>query len=98
MPSAEKPSCLSGVAQGSVETVLFVVGEQMGYDNLSHASRMNKAVVVFLKDERFVNKLLKSSLVINNELLLVSPLAVPSVRTTVSTPEASASGHCTRRG
>ena len=31
-----------------VEEVLLAVGDQVGHDKLSHASRMNKVVVVFL--------------------------------------------------
>lgn len=38
----------------TLEEVLLAVGEQVEHDNLSFASPMNKAVVVFLKDK--VNK------------------------------------------
>lgn len=34
-----------------MEEVLLFVGEQVGHKNLSFASRMNKAVVVFLKEK-----------------------------------------------
>ncbi len=36
----------------TVESVLLAVGEQIGCENISSASRMNKAVVVFLKEEQ----------------------------------------------
>lgn len=34
-----------------VEEVLLAAGEQVGHENILFASRMNKAVVVFLNDE-----------------------------------------------
>lgn len=41
-----------------VEAVLLAAGECAGHVNLSYASRMNKGVVVFLKEERFVAELI----------------------------------------
>lgn len=41
-------------ADSNVEDVLVAVGEQIGYKNIISASRMNKAVVVFLKEESVV--------------------------------------------
>lgn len=43
----------------TVEEVLLAAGEQVGHDNVSFASRMNKAVVVFLKDEPHVYQLIE---------------------------------------
>lgn len=43
-------------ANTSIEDVLFAVGAKVGHDNISSASRMNKAVVVFLKNENQVKK------------------------------------------
>ena len=68
----------------SVEEVLLAVGEQVGHDQLSYASRMNKAVVVFLKGEPQVNQLIESGVVIRDLFVQVSPLSVPSTRITVS--------------
>lgn len=62
-----------------VEAVLLAAGECAGHVNLSYASRMNKGVVVFLKEERFVAELIASGVYVQ-----VSPLAVPSTRVTVS--------------
>lgn len=67
-----------------VEAVLLAAGECAGHVNLSYASRMNKGVVVFLKEERFVAELIASSVSLNGVYLQVSPLAVPSTRVTVS--------------
>lgn len=78
MASAEMPSLpiQHGVrvmldSAVSVETILLSVGKQVSYDNVAYASRMNKAVVVFLNNKRFVNRLTESGLVINDEFLLV---------------------------
>ena len=67
-----------------VEEVLLAVGDQVGHANLSHASRMNKGVVVFVKEERLVADLLASGVTLNGLYLQVSPLAVPFTRVTVS--------------
>jgi len=92
MASSETPppSIRQGVrivppdASVTVEEVLLAVGEQVGYGKLSHASRMNKAVVVFLKDESTVHQLIESGVIVRDSLVQVSPLAVPSTRITVS--------------
>ncbi|KAG7478767.1 Transposon TX1 putative 82 kDa ORF 1 [Solea senegalensis] len=68
----------------TVEQVLLAVGDEVGHGNISYASRMNKAVVVFLKQESDVVKLVESGLVLSEEYIQVSPLAVPSTRITVS--------------
>ena len=64
----------------TMEQVLLEVGEQVGHVNISYASRMNKAVVVFLKDQRFVTQLIESGLELNDEFLTVSgvPPFVPN--------------------
>ncbi|XP_068578407.1 uncharacterized protein [Cebidichthys violaceus] len=67
-----------------VEAVLLAVGDRVGHVNLSYASRMNRGVVVFLKEERFVADLISSGVTLNGVYLQVSPLAVPSTRVTVS--------------
>lgn len=68
----------------AVEEVLLAAGEQVGHENISYASRMNKAVVVFLKEERFVSQLIGTGIFLNDIFVHVSPLAVPSTRITVS--------------
>ncbi len=42
---------------------------------------MNKAVVVFLKEERHVHQLIESGVFIRDMFVQVSPLSVPSVYT-----------------
>ena len=92
-PSGETPSVPSirhGVrivpleANVSVEEVLLCVGEEIGHDSLLFASRMNKAVVVFMKEERHVNTMIERGVVIRDSFTTVSPLAVPSIRITIS--------------
>ncbi|KAJ4918881.1 hypothetical protein JOQ06_024574 [Pogonophryne albipinna] len=56
MASCEMPSLRHGVRvipqeNSTVESVLLAVGEQVGHGNISYASRMNKAVVVFVKKQ-----------------------------------------------
>ena len=64
--------------------MLLAVVEVIGHDQLIYASRMNKAVVVFVKEERCVHMLVESGVTIEKMFVQVSPLAVPSTRTTVS--------------
>ncbi|KAK3539320.1 hypothetical protein QTP70_000234 [Hemibagrus guttatus] len=40
----------------TVEEVLLEIGKEMGYDSISSASRMNKVVVVFVKEESHRNR------------------------------------------
>lgn len=89
MASCEMPSLRHGVRvipqeNSTVESVLLAVGEQVGHGNISYASRMNKAVVVFVKKQELVSQLIESGLNINEEFIQVSPLAVPSTRITIS--------------
>lgn len=86
---AQPPSLKHGVRvvadpKFTVEQVLLGVGEQVGHANITYGSRMNKAVVAFLREERLVHDLVESGLVLDNEFVAVSPLFVPSVRVTVS--------------
>ena len=88
MASAETPppSIRQGVrivppdSSVSVEEVLLAVGEQVGHDNLSFASRMNKAVVVFVNEEPLVHQRVQSGVFIRDLFVQVSPLSVPSTR------------------
>ncbi|KAK3506589.1 hypothetical protein QTP70_010222 [Hemibagrus guttatus] len=68
----------------TVEEVLLGIGKEIGYDSISSASRMNKAVVVFVKEESHVRHLTNVGIVVSGEFVLVSPLIAPTVRVTVS--------------
>ena len=91
MASAETPP--PSIRQGvrivlldsvSVEEVLLAVCQQVGHDNLCFASRMNKAVVVFVKDEPLVHLLVQSGVFVRDLFVQVSPLSAPSSRIIVS--------------
>lgn len=62
----------------SVEDVLVAVSEQVGGINIKSASRMNKAVVVFLADVTMVDGLIERGISINNTFVPVLPLSSPS--------------------
>ncbi|XP_049323369.1 mitochondrial fission factor homolog B isoform X3 [Astyanax mexicanus] len=46
----------------SVEAVLLGIGEQIGYKNIMCASRLNKAVIVFLKEAALAHRLIEEGL------------------------------------
>lgn len=68
----------------TVEDVLMAVGEEIGYENILSASRMNKAVVVFVKEEVQVSRLISNGIVVSEEFVVVSPLAAPTTKVTIS--------------
>ncbi|KAG1924522.1 ubiquitin-conjugating enzyme E2 variant [Pimephales promelas] len=68
----------------TVEEVLISAGGEVGHENIVSASRMNKAVVVFLKEQNLVNRLIENGLVINENFVQVTPLYAPTVKITVS--------------
>ncbi|KAL3968041.1 neuroligin [Sarotherodon galilaeus] len=70
--------------QYTVEQVLLAVGEQVGHENITYGSRMNKAVVAFLREERLVHLLVERGIVLDDLFVAASPLFVPSTRVTVS--------------
>lgn len=59
-----------------VEAVLLAVGDRVGHGNLCYASRMNRGVVVFLKEERFVAELIAGGVTLSGVYLQVSPAQV----------------------
>ncbi len=72
-------------AQGiTVEDVLLAIGEKVGYENITSASRMNKAVVVFVEKEDIVNRLVSDGIVVSGDFLIISPLVTPTTRVTIS--------------
>ena len=68
----------------TIEQVLLAVGEQVDHDKLCYASRMNREVVVFLRDECHVHRLIESGVFIGETFVQVSPLSVPSTWITIS--------------
>lgn len=68
----------------TIEELLVVVGEQVGFDNIVSASRMNKAVVVFLKTESLINQLTVSGIWVKEMFVPVTPLSAPATKITIS--------------
>ncbi|KAK3520857.1 hypothetical protein QTP70_034432 [Hemibagrus guttatus] len=72
------------VCAASVEDCCLAVGNVVGHENIVSASRMNSAIVVFLNDVEKVRKLTQNGIVINNEMILVSPLSSPAKKVMLS--------------
>lgn len=68
----------------SIEDVLLAVGAEVGHENISSASRMNKAVVVFLRNENQVKNLIESGIWINEAFVPITPLSAPATKVTIS--------------
>lgn len=68
----------------TVEDVLIEVGDQIGHENIVSASRMNQAVVVFLKEPNLVNRLIVSGLTVKDAFVQLSPLYTLTTKVTVS--------------
>jgi hypothetical protein len=68
----------------SIEDVLIAISEQVGGLNIKSASRMNRALVIFLKEVVMVDELLEKGLVVNNTFLPVMPLSNPSKKVVIS--------------
>nr|BAC82608.1 gag-like protein [Danio rerio] len=68
----------------SIEECGLAVGEEVGHDNILSASRMNGAVVVFVKTVDLANLLVQNGIVINGIFTPVLPLSTPSKKVTLS--------------
>ncbi|XP_026054630.1 uncharacterized protein LOC113040526 [Carassius auratus] len=68
----------------TVEELLLVIGEQVGFDNIISASRMNKAVVVFLKSDSHVNQLTVSGIWVREAFVTITPLSAPATKIIIS--------------
>lgn len=68
----------------SVEDLLLVIGEKIGFDNIVSASRVDKAIVVFLKSESLINQLTVSGLLVKEAFVAVNLLSSPATQITIS--------------
>ncbi len=68
----------------TVEEMLLIIGEKVGFENIVSASRMNKAMVVFLKSEPLVNELTVSGIWVKEMFVPVTPLSAPATKVTIS--------------
>ncbi len=64
-------------SKASVEDCSLAVGEVVGCENVVSASRMNGAVVVFMKTVELANIAVESGVVIDNAFVSVLPLSTP---------------------
>lgn len=75
-----------GVKIESAEVVKecsLAIGEVIGPENILSASRMNSAIVVFLKTIDLANQLVESGLEVNGIFTPVLPLSTPSKKVTL---------------
>lgn len=59
----------------SIENVLCAIGGEIGAQNIMSASRMNKAIVVFLKEVEMVSHLVECGLTVHDVFIPVLPLS-----------------------
>lgn len=71
-------------SKSSVEDCSLAVGEVVGCENVVSASRMNGAVVVFMKTVELANIAVESGVVIDNAFVSVLPLSTPSKKVILS--------------
>lgn len=60
------------------------MGEIVGHGKIVLSSRLNKAVVVFLYEEKLVNRLVESGIVVENTLLSVAPIRATATKVVIS--------------
>ncbi|XP_060758916.1 scavenger receptor cysteine-rich type 1 protein M130-like [Neoarius graeffei] len=68
----------------SVEDCSLAAGEVVGYENIGSASRMNNAIVLFLKSIELANHLTETDVVIDGVFTSVVPLSKPSKKVILS--------------
>lgn len=68
----------------SVEKCSLAVGEKIGHENVVSASRMNNAVVLFLKSEDMAYELIVDGIVVDDEFISVLPLSSPARKVILS--------------
>jgi len=68
----------------TVEDCLKAISSDIGARNILSASRMNKAVVVFVREESMVHHLVEVGLSVGDIFLPVLPLSSPSKKVTLS--------------
>lgn len=68
----------------SVEECVLAVGAVVGIENVLSASRMNNAVVLFLKTIEFANLLVENGIEVGGIFTLVLPLSTPSKKVMLS--------------
>lgn len=67
--------CMPADESISIENVLVAIGREIGAQNIMSASRMNKAIVVFLKEIEMVSHLVEFGLTVQDVFVPVLPLS-----------------------
>lgn len=67
--------CMPSDESISIESVLVAIGREIGTQNIMSASRMNKAIVVFLKETEMVSQLVECGLTVQDVFVPVLPLS-----------------------
>lgn len=67
-----------------VDVVLLAMRDIVGHRKIISASRMSKAVMVFLKEENLVNRLVENGIIASDTLVLLTPLHAPATKVTIS--------------
>ncbi|KAL2096623.1 hypothetical protein ACEWY4_008771 [Coilia grayii] len=68
----------------SIEACSLAIGELIGHPNILSASRMNNAIVLFLRTIELANDLVESGVVIDGGFTEVLPLSTPTKKVTLS--------------
>ncbi|KAA0722766.1 Transposon TX1 uncharacterized 82 kDa protein ORF 1 [Triplophysa tibetana] len=68
----------------SVEDCCLAIGEVVGHDCVLSASRMNNAIVIFLKSVEKANELVERGITVEGLFTPVLPLSMPSKKVTLS--------------
>lgn len=68
----------------SVEKCSLAVGGLIGHENILSASRMNNAVVLFLRSEHMAHYLIEQGIVVDDEFITVLPLSSPAKKVILS--------------
>lgn len=67
-----------------VEECCLAAGQVVGHSSILSASRMNKAVIMFLDSVDKANDLIRSGIVLNDQLVFVQPLSAPAKKIILS--------------
>lgn len=76
--------CMPADESISIENVLVAIGCEIGAQNIMSASRMNKAIVVFLKEIEMVSHLVECGLTVQDVFVPVLPLSNLSKKVMIS--------------
>ncbi len=75
LPAQHACKCIPSDESISIESVLVAIGREIGAQNIMSASRMNKAIVVFLKEIEMVSQLVECGLTVQDVFVPVLPLS-----------------------